>query len=173
MARALPLIFAAGLFAASGCWDTIDHVYDRDDDAQKDKDASPVGGYEFPPEGWDGFGEACEQHSDCEGYPGERRCLRDVLGLINSPEGYCSACCDEPGPDVCAPGIDCVGDTGVYLICIMHCNSDADCRTEDGYICREIYYVPDDFPGTYCVPKPELSKPSKDDHLDVDCPWPW
>ena len=127
------------------------------------------------PEGWSGFGAACVEHGDCVDYPGQRRCLKNVIGLINVPGGYCSSCCNEPGEDVCGPGIDCVGADGVYLICLSRCASDADCRQDGGFCeCRSIYYIPDQFPGNYCLPKPEYSEPSPEDaQTDPDCPWPW
>ncbi|MBW2533119.1 MAG: hypothetical protein JRI55_16635, partial [Deltaproteobacteria bacterium] len=78
------------------------------------------------------------------------------------------------GIDVCGPGIDCVGAYGVYLICLAHCSADEDCRQEEGWECREIYYIPDQFPGNYCMPNPDIVEPDTDDPgAEVSCPWPW
>ena len=66
-----------------------------------------------------------------------------------------------------------MGAYGVYLICLAHCSEDADYREEEGYECREIYYIPDQFPGKYCMPTPDIVEPDTDETGDLDCPWPW
>jgi len=185
MIRFVLISMTASAALLPGCWDTVEHVYDCGDDTATDTtdtdsqtDTGPEGdggqGRSGLPEGWQGFGEACENDEDCQGYPGERRCLHDVLGLINVPGGYCSSCCDEEEIDGCAPGIDCVGANNVYVVCLAHCETDADCRQSEGYVCIPIYYIPDVFPGTYCLPNADLVEPDTDQPTqELDCPWPW
>ncbi|MCK9522650.1 MAG: hypothetical protein M0R76_06310 [Proteobacteria bacterium] len=124
---------------------------------------------------WQGFGSGCTQNSDCRDYPAENKaCLQDVLGMINAPGGYCTACCNEAGKDKCAPGIDCVGVDGAYLICLERCREDAHCRQDEHWECRNIPYIDAVFTDTYCLPTeahsdPDPNKPPS----DPDCPWPW
>ena len=120
-------------------------------------------------------GGICETVDDCSGYPAENKlCIHDILQLINTPGGYCTSCCNEPGEDICAENIDCVGVTNALLICVAQCETDADCRQDEAYECRELYYIPEEFPRKYCLPN--------EDHLTPDpayadeevvCPWPW
>ena len=49
----------------------------------------------------------------------------------------------------------------------------AQCREDEGYECREIYYIPDQFPGNFCLPTPDLVEPDTDNITELDCPWPW
>jgi hypothetical protein len=186
---------AALAAALGGCWDEVKNVYDCNDcpdgsassdgdaDTDADSDADADGGPDGSvtsgqgdlPQGWEGFGASCETNADCEalGYPGEARCVHDVIGLINAPGGYCTACCNAEEIGGCAQNIDCVGANNVYLICLSHCDSDADCRQDGDWECREIYYIPDQFPGKFCLPVPELVQPDTDNLTDIDCPWPW
>jgi hypothetical protein len=127
------------------------------------------------PADWKGFGQACETTAECKDYPlAEKRCSHDTLGIINSPLGYCSACCDKPGKDVCGPGVDCVGTDGVFLICIARCKSNSDCRTDDHYECRSMPYIPKEFPDKYCLPDEQHIMPDTSAHYPaIECPWHW
>ncbi len=179
------LAFITAPMAVAGCWDEVSHECDcgddtdtstasTDTDADTDTDVDLDGGQRSGlPDGWQGFGEACETDDDCQGYPGERRCIHDILSLINVPGGYCTSCCDAEEIDGCDDGIDCVGANNVYLVCLAHCDSDEDCRQGDGYECRSIYYISDVFPGNYCLPNEDLVEPDTDNPQEVDCPWPW
>lgn len=167
--RLISIAFIAAPLAGTGCWDEVTHDCDCGDNA----DASTGNTGWSLPEGWEGLGEACETDEDCQGYPGERRCVQDILSLINVPGGYCTSCCDAEEIDGCADGIDCVGANGVYLVCVAHCGSDEDCRQEEGYVCRPIYYIPEVFPGNYCLPTPDLVEPDTDNTEELECPWPW
>jgi hypothetical protein len=178
--------------ALAGCWDTIEHVYDNglgdcqdtgsgdadtdtdtDTDSDTDSSTAPQGQGDLPP-GWEGFGSPCETDEDCSGYPGERRCIHSVMGIINVPGGYCAACCDWEEIDGCAENVDCVGANNVYVICLAHCDSDDDCRNAPEWECREIYYLDATFPGKYCLPKPEFAEVDTDNPgPEVTCPWPW
>ena len=191
-----PILMVLAAVALAGCWDTVQHVYDcgetpatdtdvdadADGDSDADGDADADGGPDGStqgqgdlPDGWEGFGSACESDEDCKDYPADnKRCISNVLGIINTPGSYCTACCDYEEIDGCAPGIDCVGANGVYLVCLAHCESDDQCRESEGYECREIYYIPDVFPGTYCLPNESVMQPDTDEPpQDLDCPWPW
>jgi len=187
--RFVLLALFAGAVACAGCWDQVVHNMDcndtggatdtdADSDSDSDADAAPGDGQGDLPAGWEGFGAACETDEDCNGYPNStafpKCCLTDVLGLINAPGGFCTACCNEEAQNGCAQNIDCVGANNVYTICIAHCDSSSDCRQDEGWECRGMYNIPDQFPGTYCLPD--------QDHVDVDtdkpqddpnCPWPW
>ncbi|MCK9461998.1 MAG: hypothetical protein M0R80_20395 [Proteobacteria bacterium] len=188
--RFVLLALFAGASTCAGCWDQIVHEMDcndtggstdvdTDSDSDSDADAAPGDGQGDVPPGWEGFGAACETDEDCNGYPGSaafpRCCLTDVLGLINAPGGFCTACCNAEEIDGCADNIDCVGANNAYTICLAHCDSNADCRLDEGWECRGLYYIPENFPGTFCLPDA--------DHVEVDteeqplddphCPWPW
>jgi hypothetical protein len=168
--RMFALLVSLAATCVVSCWDEIDHQVVP---VGNDLDASTE--WVIPPE-WSGFGTACSSDNDCGNYPSsEKRCIHNCVGLINTPGGYCTGCCDKAGKNLCAPGIDCVGYDNVYLVCLAHCNSDTDCRQEEGYECRTIYYIPDDFPGNYCLPKEEFVEPDDAD-ASIDealCPWPW
>jgi hypothetical protein len=191
----------AALLLPTACWDRVEHICDCDDtptrsgahgdgDADTDGDTDAdgdsgtddgtdansdnLGGQGNRPEGWEQFGAACETNEDCAAVPGGGRCLFNIISMINVPGGYCTACCDTPGYDVCAPGIDCVGVDEVYLVCLAHCDSNEDCRTEDHYECRPIYYLDTVFEGNYCLPdvdhvEPDPTAPAS----DPECDWPW
>jgi hypothetical protein len=182
-------VLVAGFVACAGCWDQIVHEMDctntggsTDTDADADTDGdggAPTGdGQGDLPAGWEGFGAACVTDEDCNGYPGSaqfpRRCLTDVLGLINAPGGFCTACCNAEEKDGCAKNIDCVGANSVYTICLAHCNAASQCRQSEGWACLPLYYIPENFPGDFCLPD--------QDHVEVDtdkpkddpnCPWPY
>jgi hypothetical protein len=188
------LLAIAVTAAGSGCWDEIVHQgectdtgappgtdtdADADTDADTDTDTAPSGdGQGDVPAGWEGFGTACTTDADCNAYPGSpdfpRCCLTDVLGLINAPGGFCTACCNAAEIGGCAENIDCVGADNAYTICLAHCDSNDDCRTDEGWECREIYYIPTDFPGTFCLPDALHKDLGPDQALDdPGCPWPW
>ena len=124
---------------------------------------------------WAGFGTGCTDVSECSGYPAvEKRCLQNVMGIVNCPGGYCTACCNVPGEGVCGQGIDCVGVTNAYLICLERCETDDDCRTEDHYVCHEgLYYMETIFAGKYCLPDSEHATPDPSVTQETICPWPW
>jgi hypothetical protein len=178
----------------SGCWDEVVHVYDDgntcvaedsesetvdDNDsetslpADSDTSADPINSV-LPAE-WQGFGTACQSDADCTGYPAEnKRCIQNVMGIIAAPGGYCTACCSEPGKDKCGPGVDCVGVSGAYLVCIERCRSNADCRGDDFWECRDMYYISMDFPDDYCLPDEAHNQPDPDKPApELQCPWPW
>ena len=180
------------LFTAAACWDTPNHDYDSINPGSGDTGAadSDTGNTEIGDTGyedsdrtvnsvldsdWQGFGQGCEDVSECSDYPsGEKRCIHQVMGLIKSPGGYCTACCNEENKrDACGPGIDCVGANNAYLICMARCNTDADCRTEDHYECRSIYYLNQVLPDNYCMVDEEHMNPEPGDGEDITCPWPW
>jgi hypothetical protein len=187
------LLLIAGTVACAGCWDKIVHETDCADtggttdldadtdtgpDSDADADAAPGGGQGDVPAGWEGFGTPCVDDADCNGYPGgdafPRICLTDVLGMFNAPGGFCTACCNVPAVDGCADNIDCVGVADAYTICLAHCDSNEDCRTDEGWECRGIYYIPDQFPGTFCLPDAAHKDLAPDQPLDdPNCPWPW
>jgi hypothetical protein len=180
----------AGFVACAGCWDQIVHEMDCNDtggstdtDADVDTDGdggAPTGdGQGDLPAGWEGFGAACVTDEDCTGYPGStdlpKCCLTDVLGLINAPGGFCTRCCNLVAADGCAPNIDCVGANSAYTICLAHCDSNEDCRTDEGWECRGIYYLEDPLiTGTFCLPDQAHVEVDTDQPLDdPHCQWPW
>ncbi len=153
---------------ASDDGDTGDTPGDSSGDTATDSRNSLLGA------GWGGFGAGCADVSECGGYPAtEKRCLQDVMGIVNCPGGYCTACCNEAGEGICGQGIDCVGVYDAYLVCLERCETDADCRTEDHYICHEgLYYMETVFTGKYCLPDADHATPESAAAAMV-CPWPW
>jgi hypothetical protein len=191
------MVLAAGAWLA-GCWDEPEHELDTDvssgetdsdtssaGDADADVDSDTgtdpsVGGPQGDlPAGWEGFGTACVDDADCNGYPGStdlpKCCLTDVLGIIGAPNGFCTACCNAAAIDGCAENVDCVGVDNTYLICLAHCDQLSDCRVSEGWECRPIWYMSqEEFPGTYCLPDGQHVIPDTDIPLDdPHCPWPW
>ena len=201
MKRILFLIIAITTITicSIACWDQTTHVLDgnpglktdttsRTTEGASDTDSSDPGLFgtdsaetssekrnSLLADDWAGFGAGCSDAADCVGYPAaHKRCLQDVMTLVNCPGGYCTACCNEPGENVCGQGIDCVGATNAYLICLERCETDADCRTEDHYICHEgLYYMADTFSGKYCLPDADHITPETNDSQITTCPWPW
>lgn len=180
------------------CSDNITHVYDceigqnssggdagdsenevstrtsptDEDDSDESTDGSGQG---IRPPGWEDFGGPCETHDDCSDIPGGGKCINSIMQLIFAPKGYCVACCNEPGIDMCGPGFDCVGvknDALTYLVCINNCEEDKDCRQEDGYECKPVPYLEEYYPGQkYCMPI--VIVPPADDvqEIDPECDW--
>ncbi|MBN2715025.1 MAG: hypothetical protein JXX14_04165 [Deltaproteobacteria bacterium] len=196
----MKIIFILSLIYSTGCWDDTEHELDdvnvagssETDDTSSDRPAgtdsalSGTGGDTASanhPEkrnsllasDWAGFGAACSDVSQCTGYPAANpQCLQNVMGLVNCPGGYCTACCNQAGEGVCGQGIDCVGADNAYLICLERCETDADCRTEDHYICHEgLYYMESIFTGKYCLPDAGHITPDPGVVQNVTCPWPW
>ncbi|MBN2341253.1 MAG: hypothetical protein JXX29_09960 [Deltaproteobacteria bacterium] len=194
------LLIIFGCLTMWGCWEQTEHEYDSNDlldsssgtaendsetgidnhstdsGAARDSDSTVEKQNSILSDEWAGFGSACEEESECSGYPSEnKRCLFNVMGLVDSPGGYCTACCDTPGENECGPNVDCVGANNSFLICLERCATDADCRTEDNYECHAgLYYMDTIFPGKYCLPSPEYSVvPEGEAPQNTTCPWPW
>jgi hypothetical protein len=189
------VLLVVALALLTGCWDDITHNYDcgdcpecpdgssADTDTDADTDSDADGGDidagsngqgDLPP-GWEGFGAPCEVDEDCTGYPAaEKRCIKDLMGVVNAPGGYCTACCDWEGIDGCAQNIDCVGVNNTFVICASNCTSSDQCRTDEGWECRGLWYMESYFPDDYCMPdsdhvEPDTESPSP----ETQCPWPW
>lgn len=190
--RAL-FIFCAVFGLNTACWDRIEHVYDcgcESDsppasdgeldaavDGGLDSDSAEVdtSGQGIRPKGWERFAGACQVHADCTGYPRSRCIDTSILGLINVPGGYCTACCDVAG-EYCAEGVQCIGLDNVYLICASSCLSDDDCRQSEGYVCRPVppYLDTSLFPGNFCLPDDEhMTPPEGSAPSNPECDWPW
>jgi hypothetical protein len=79
------------------------------------------------------LGAACETNVDC----GTGTCLREVDGLY-FPEGYCALL--EDNPEACVPEGGLVIDLGIDDQDIgwwgKACQSDPDCRVDQGYACN-------------------------------------
>lgn len=80
------------------------------------------------PRGERATGDACTTNGSCNG------------GLcIKSTEfrgGYCSAQCSSQFGE-CEPGSECATVDGA-AVCLSTCEGSGDCRTDEGYICRQI-----------------------------------
>lgn len=95
-------------------------------------------------------GEPCTSNEDCTG-PGAN-CLTSltlpVIGAVAFPGGYCSSTCGAGG--ACGPDGYCLdasafgGPTG----CVLDCETNADCRESEGYICSNFAIMPE----TFCAP---------------------
>ncbi len=179
----------------AGCWDKVEHTYDcevssngsdaaaadgdadtdADSDADADADTSEGKGQGTRPAEWEDFGGPCTTHDDCTGYPNARCVDNSILGVINAPGGYCTACCNKAG-DFCADGVQCIGLDDVYLICAASCTGNDACREEEGWECRKIppYLDTSAFPGNFCLPNDENIESDTDaTSLPLDCDWPW
>lgn len=182
-----PTLLAGAALLAVGCWDEIEHTYDCEvkygdtdtstttadaGDTEQDSGTAAAGqGNRIP--GWEGMGAPCQEDKDCKNMPGGR-CVFNIVEVINAVGGYCLSCCNTPGVDVCAPGIDCVGVDEVYLICLNRCTSDNQCREAEGYKCLPIWYLDEIFAGNYCLPDADHVQPGPDDvPTDPHCDWPW
>ncbi len=79
------------------------------------------------------LGAACEVDNDC----GAGTCLKEVDGLY-FPDGYCALL--EDNPEACIPEGGLVIDLGIDDRDIgwwgKACQSDPDCRTDEGYACN-------------------------------------
>ena len=193
--RSILFLCVFGL-VVQGCWDPVEHVYDcevgngdtgpgdgpdTESEGETDGDVSEDAGISSDskgqgalPQGWDGFGAACDSDDDCTGYPSDGRCIENVLGMIDTPGGYCTACCNAAATDGCAEGIDCVGVDDVFLVCLARCQTDADCRQNENYECRPIYYLDSRFKGNYCLPDQDHVTPEEGAiQSDPHCDWPW
>lgn len=98
------------------------------------------------------FGKACDTNDFCnKNKPdGPNICLTTDFLKINNingemPNGYCSRLnCDSTQPDTsCGKGAVCLNTKpfdencqGIG-ICVLLCNTDDDCRKDEGYICLE------------------------------------
>ncbi len=187
------IVLMSHLILLTGCWDKIEHV----SDCQKDlgQDASVMGqdtgentnsdtgnNAKTKPdasiglEGWDGISQPCTIDDDCTGYGYEgAKCVKSsILGVVNVPGGYCTACCNKAHVH-CAPGVQCIGIDDVYLICAKQCTADEDCRQDDNYVCRDLApWGLVDFPETFCLPDNEYATPDTDQEQDeLGCDWPW
>lgn len=99
------------------------------------------------PRGERATGDACTANAACNG------------GLcITAPEfrdGYCSARCGSQFQD-CEPGSYCATVDNA-AVCLSTCQRDSDCRTDDGYICRQVAEKADQSgdvqPINGCVPR--------------------
>lgn len=108
-----------------------------------------------PDGGWGGnFGGPCNGDEDCTGYPAAEPFCEDMAaGVVPLPCGFCSAHCDEPHT-WCATDVLCVGVEGIYTGCLAVCTSDSQCRTSEGYVCREMPYITSEYPDhRFCLPK--------------------
>ena len=186
-----------------GCWDVIEHHYDYDprnpgqglgscsemddggtgttaldtgsddtaDTGTAEEDLETQGqGIQIP--GWEGFGRACETNADCTDLP-DGQCIHNIMDIIHAPRGFCSACCNKAGIDICAAGIDCVGLDDNFTICINTCFSDDQCR--EGYECKPVPYLNSYYQGrNYCMPDAENAIiPEGVPATEPDCDWPW
>ena len=79
------------------------------------------------------LGAACESNAEC----GEGTCLQEVDGVY-FPDGYCALL--EDNPQACIPAGGLVIDLGINDQDIgwwgKACQSDPDCRVEEGYACN-------------------------------------
>ena len=80
------------------------------------------------PRGEKETGDACSSNSTCNG----GLCLKTT----SFRGGYCSAQCGSQFAE-CEPGSHCATLDG-QAICLGGCDADGDCRTSDGYKCREV-----------------------------------
>ncbi len=109
-------------------------------------------------------GDPCDGPEDCLGVPGLESCLTVVpygtYGYIEYPGGYCTADCLTD--DDCGDGALCVGSMGGMAICLVTCVTNADCREDEGYVCRGRH----DDPQTFCQP-PRPPRPDAEDEPDA------
>jgi hypothetical protein len=90
----------------------------------------------------------------------------------NYPGGYCNVdpCTEQPG-HLCPIGASCVSLNGENPQCFKNCNSNADCRASEGYICLDM--TKDAFDGglwTSGASHKVCSKPLLQCATDMQCP---
>ena len=102
-------------------------------------------GMDAPPSGQ--IGAACDEDTDCM-FP-EARCVTTSTAgkWLTWPAGYCTVSCGTLG-DMCNSDARCAPLPGHGQHCLDICATDADCRTGDGYSCREHFYDMN----LYCLP---------------------
>jgi hypothetical protein len=105
-------------------------------------DRQQQGGRCAPDPATTNVGMPCNTTIDCGNDP--RDACNNEAG-DGFPGGYCSM---EPCDDiqVCSPGATCVARPFETPACMQSCNTDADCRTSEGYVCQLFPTVP---PGGY------------------------
>jgi hypothetical protein len=92
-------------------------------------------------------GSACAGREDCAELPGAGATCLTRFMRVTMPGGYCTvASCTRS--DECGPGGECV-DLMRSSYCLRTCTGDAECRTDEGYICRELPTIGG---GPYCLP---------------------
>ncbi len=85
------------------------------------------------------IGGACGSDGDCVD-PGAT-CLRDIAGLLDFPNGYCTIIgCVLSDPAACPAGSACQCGTG--CMCLKTCLSNDDCRSSEGYVCTSMRCLP-------------------------------
>lgn len=81
-------------------------------------------------------GSACASDADCQKYRPDYRCD------LSRPGGYCTRSCGSAddcsavGPELCnAARAPSFVAPGTQMWCMLGCQSDTDCRVNEGYIC--------------------------------------
>ncbi len=103
---------------------------------------------DIPPDGPTGIvGDACSSAAQCAAVPGSgRTCVTTLFGMIEFPNGYCSATCTSSSD--CGASGSCVSLYGYGSYCLRSCTTSSQCRTWDGYSCSTLPSTP----GMYCLP---------------------
>lgn len=106
------------------------------------------------------YGAPCTVDGQCKGLIAANAvCLKDVLGIYELPDGYCSTPCMlsgmitviEGAPD-CFLGADCIGLDGYFEFCALPCDDDSQCPRE-GYECRQMPVISEPNDPKYCLMK--------------------
>jgi hypothetical protein len=91
-------------------------------------------------------GDPCTSDDQCT-EPPDAECFTESVGSVSWPNGFCSKPCgDEDAPDdECGPTAGCAtlsssggGSSLSGQFCSPPCESDADCRSDEGYGCQLI-----------------------------------
>jgi hypothetical protein len=93
-------------------------------------------------------GDPCAADSDCEGEAA--MCLTTSTMWPAFEGGYCSRMPGCSFGEACSEGSVCAPNPGHGPYCFDRCDSDADCRTAEGYTCQTHPFVD----ATVCLPAP-------------------
>ena len=127
-----------------GCGSSDDETGESSAPGPASVDASP-GSSESPGNGR--VGDACSTDSDCSDPP-NAECFKDQWSDFGTtfPNGYCTKGCIEDdiieeggGPTIDCGSGSCIQESGGMVttaFCAKLCDSDTDCRVDEGYTCK-------------------------------------
>lgn len=90
------------------------------------------------------IGDPCSSDDECT-EPLDAQCFTESVGSVSWPNGFCSKPCgaEDAPDDECGPVAGCAtlsssggGSSMSGQFCTPPCESDADCRSDEGYRCQ-------------------------------------
>ncbi len=145
---------------------SADPAVDTSPDTAADPTDDPAGEDAIDPASYGVVGDPCTTSEDCLGVPGFPNCLTIVpgwSGYTEYPNGYCSGDCIDDGD--CGEGAGCASLGGAGRFCLKMCETNADCREAEGYVCRNRHSDP-----TYYCQLPRPPRPDAEEDAPPDGP---